>query len=104
MNKKQLNDIVFEALFQQAVIDELEEEIDSIQLEELNDMYIPSPEFRLKMKKLFKKDNKKTLIRSLLTYTKKAAVIIFVFLGCLFTTLLLNKEVQATVNKIIIEI
>jgi hypothetical protein len=104
MNKKQLNDTVFEALFRQAFIDEFEEEINSIQSEGTAFMCEPSPEFQMRMKKLFEDDNRRTLIKKLIVYTKKIAVILFIILGCTFATLLLNKEVQATVNKVIIEI
>ncbi len=104
MNKKQLNDTVFEALFRQAFIDEFEEEINSIQSEGTAFMCEPSPEFQMRMKKIFEDDNKRTLIKKLIIYTKKIAAILFIILGCTFATLLLNKEVQATVNKIIIEI
>jgi hypothetical protein len=104
MNKKQINDVVFEALFRQAFIDEFEEEISSIQSEGLAYMCEPSPEFQMRMKKLFENDNRKTLIKNFIIHTKKVAVILFIILGCTFATLLLNKEVQATVNKVIIEI
>lgn len=105
MNKNQLNDVVFEALFRQAVIDEFEEEIKRRPSnEELISIYTFSQKFEVQMKNLFKKDNRKVLINKFMLYTRKAAVILLILFGCLFSILLLNKEVQATVNKIIIEI
>jgi hypothetical protein len=105
MNKNQLNDVVFEALFRQAVIDEFEEEIRMRPSnEELSNMYTFSQKFEAHMKKIFKKDNRKVFINKIMLYTKKAAVILLILLGCVFSILLFNEEVQATVNKIIIEI
>lgn len=104
MDKKQLDDIVFEALFRQAVIDGFEEEINAIQLEAMNNEYTPSPKFKMRIEKLFKADDRKTFIRKFIFYTKKVASILFIALGLIFSMLLFNKKVQATVNKVIIEI
>ena len=103
MNKKQLYDIVFDALFRQAFIDEFEEEINSIKSEGATYMCEPSHKFQKEMKKLFERDNRKTLIKNFVVRVKKVAVILFIILGGVFATLLINKDVQATVNKVIIE-
>lgn len=103
MNKEQLDDIVFDALFRQAFIDEFEEEIDSIKSDGAAYMCGPSHKFQKKMKKLFKKDDRKTLIKNFVVHVKKAAVILFIILGGVFATLLINEDIQATVNKVIIE-
>jgi hypothetical protein len=63
MNKDRVNDEVFEALFRQAVIDDFNEEIDSIPTnEDLAKIYSFSPEFEIRMKKLFIKDRRKSFL------------------------------------------
>lgn len=104
MDKKKLNNIVFETLFRQALIDEFEKELDYIQLGKSDKIYTPSPKFQIKMRKLLKKNNEKLVIMNLIIYFKKVSITLFFILGCIFTILFLDEEVQSTVNKIIIEI
>jgi hypothetical protein len=59
LNKNQVNDVVFEALFRQAVIDDFNDEINSIPSnEQMTKLYSFSPEFEIKMKRLFIKDSR----------------------------------------------
>lgn len=104
MNKDQVNDVVFEALFHQAVIDDFNEEINSIPTnEQLAKTYSFSPEFEIRMKKLFAKDRRTKFAKTLTLYSKKVASIFIIVLGLLFSTLLFNTEVRATVGKVLIE-
>lgn len=103
MNKKQLDDIVFDELFRQAFIDNFEEEINLIKAEGEALMCKPSQKFQKEMKKLFEKDDRKAFIKKFIVHVKKAASILLIILGGLFAALLINKEVQATINKVIIE-
>lgn len=105
MNKEQqVNDIIFEALFRQAVIDDFDEKLDSMPTkEQLSKLYSFSPEFEIRMKKLFTKDRRRSFIRTGIFYTRKVASIIIIVLGLIFGTLLFNTEVRATVGKVFVE-
>ena len=104
MKNNQVNDVVFEALFCQAVIDNFNEEIDSIPSnEQLTKLYSFSPEFEIKMKKLFIKDSRKDFAKTVLLYSKRVASILIIVLGLLFSTLLFNTEVRAAVGKVLVE-
>lgn len=104
MNKAKINDIVFEALFRQAVIDEFNEELDLIPSnEELSALYPFTPEFESRMTKLIIKDRRKSTFKKIVLYSKRIALIFIITLGLLFGTLLFNSEVRAAVGGIIIE-
>lgn len=104
MSKNQMNEIVFEALFRQAVIDDFNEEINSIQPnEELSKIYSFSPEFETRMGKLLTKDRRKDHVKKTMYYSRKVASIVIIVLGLLFGSLLLNTEVRATVGKVLVE-
>jgi len=104
MNKNQVNDVVFEALFRHAVIDDFNEEIDSIPTkEQLTKIYSFSPEFEIRMKKLFIKDRRKSLFKNTMLYSRRVASVLIIVLGLLFGTLLFNTEVRAAVGKVLVE-
>lgn len=104
MNKDQVNDVVFEALFRQAVIDDFNEEINSIPTnEQLAKKYSFSPKFEMRMKKLFTKNRRKSLTKAFILYSRKVASIFIIVLGLLFGTLLFNTEVRAAVGKVLVE-
>lgn len=104
MNKDQVNDVVFEALFLQAVIDGFNEEIDSIPTnEQLAKIHTFSPEFEIRMKKLFIKDRRRSLLKNTILYSKRVASILIIILVLLFGTLLFNTEVRAAVGKVLVE-
>ncbi len=104
MNKRKVNDMVFEALFRQAVVDDFNEEIDSIPPnEQLAKIYSFSLEFEVRMKKLFAKNRRKDFAKAIMFYSRKIASILIIVLGLLFSTLLFNTEVRATVGKVLVE-
>lgn len=104
MNKDQVDDVVFEALFRQAVIDDFNKEIDSIPTnEQLAKIYSFSPEFELRMKKLFTKDRRKDFIKTISLYSRRVASVLIIVLGLLFGTLLFNAEVRAAVGNVLVE-
>jgi len=104
MNKDHVNDVVFEALFRQAVIDDFNEEIDSIPTkEQLTKIYSFSPEFEIRMKKLFIKDRRRSLLKDTMLYSRRVASVLIIVLGLLFGTLLFNTEVRAAVGKVLVE-
>ena len=104
MNKEEVNDAVFQALFRQAVIDNFDEEIDSIlKDEELRKMYSCSPEFEKRMKKLFKIEKRRSISKTAWRYGRRVASVLIIVLGILFSTLLFNAEVRASVGKVLVE-
>jgi len=104
MNKDQVNDVVFEALFRQAVIDDFNEEIDSIPTnEQLAKIYSFSSEFEIRMKKLFIKDRRSSLLKNTMLYSRRVASVLIIVLGLLFGTLLFNTEVRAAVGRVLVE-
>ncbi len=104
MDNNKINEAVFEALFSQAVIDNFNEEIDSIPSnEELGRIYSFSTEFEVKLKKLLKRDRRRDLIKTTMYYSKKVASIFIIVLGLLFSILLFNTEVRAAVGKVFVE-
>lgn len=104
MNKDQVNDVIFEALFRQAVIDDFNEEIDSIPTnEQLAEIYSFSSEFEMRMKKLFVEDHRRNFLKNVMLYSRRVASILVIVLGLLFGTLLFNTEVRAAVGKVLVE-
>ena len=97
MNKNQVSDTVFEALFRQAIIDDFNEEIDSIPTnEQLAKIYSFSIDFEIRMKKLFTRDRRRSSFKNAMLYSRKVASILIIVLGLLFGTLLFNKEVRCS--------
>lgn len=104
MNKEQVNNAVFEALFRQAIIDDFNEEIDSIPTnEQLARIYSFSTDFQIRMKKLLTKDRRRGSFKNVMIYSRKVASILIIILGLLFGTLLFNTEVRAAVGKVLVE-
>ncbi len=64
MNKNQVSDTVFEALFRQAIIDDFNEEMDSIPTnEQLARIYSFSSKFEMRIKKFLQRIVEKALPR-----------------------------------------
>ncbi|WP_406241879.1 DUF4367 domain-containing protein [Tissierella carlieri] len=104
MNKNQVSYTVFEALFRQAIIDDFNEEIDSIPTnEQFAEIYSFSIDFEIRMKKLFTRDRRRSSFKNAMLYSRKVASILIIVLGLLFGTLLFNNEVRAAVGKVLVE-
>lgn len=103
MNSKTIDDAVFEAILRQVVIDKYHTEVNSIHSSELEKEISLSPEFELRIKKLFNRERRKSKIRSLLSNTRKVAVIAAIILTALFGVLLTNANVRAAVGKAVVE-
>ncbi|MFJ3388649.1 hypothetical protein [Lysinibacillus sp. NPDC086135] len=102
MNK--INDSVFEALFRQAIIDEFNEEIDSIPpKEELIKTISFSPEFELRMKRLFAREKRKGYYKKVLFYSKRVAAVFVITTTKIFGMRLFNPEVRAAVKNTVVE-
>jgi len=104
MNNKQVNDMVFEALFRQVIIDDFNKDIDSLPTnDQLAKTYSFSPEFEIRMKKLLTKDRRQSFIKATILYSRRVASILIIVLGLMFSTLLFNTEVRAAVGKVLVE-
>lgn len=104
MNKNQAEHITFEALFRQAIIDDFDEELDSVVArQDLSKLYSFSERFEEKMEIIFKKAQRKVFLENAIYYSKKIASIFIIVLGLLFSTLLFNTEVRASVGKVLVE-
>jgi hypothetical protein len=104
MDNEQLTDSLFEALFRQAVIDDYVAEIDGIPPnEELAKIYSFSPEFELRMKKVFARYRRKEIFVRITKYIKRVAVVFLLASTVLFGILLINPEVRAAVGKVVVE-
>lgn len=101
---KHIDDSVFEALFRQVIIDDYINEIDTIPPKEaLMEMISFSPEFELRMKKLFSSDKRKDFLKKDLNYGKRAAAIFVMAITIMFGILLINPEVRAAVKNTVVE-
>ena len=104
MDNMKADDPVFEALFKQAVIDDYINEIDSIPSnEELAKKYSFSPQFDLRMKKLFARVRRKEIALKITKYSQKIAVVLLVISTVFFGVLLINPEVRAAVGNVVVE-
>ncbi|MCL2517190.1 MAG: hypothetical protein FWF15_01380 [Oscillospiraceae bacterium] len=104
MDNSKNNDPVFEALFKQAVIDDYTDEIDSIPSnDELVKKYPFTPQFNVRMKKLFARVRRKEILNKVIKFSQRAAVIFLFFTTFLFGLLLINPEVRATVGNVFVE-
>ena len=102
MNTNQLSDSVFEALFRQAVIDSIYEEIDELPPdEELAAMYTFSDAHEARMKKLFARESRSENFCLVAKWIRWVAAIIMISVAILFGSLMLVPQVRATVVQTI---
>lgn len=101
---KQIDDTVFEALFRQVIIDDYNEEIDSIfPKEKLAEMISFSPEFELKMKRLIAREQQRDILIKVIKYIKRTAAVFIVVTTVFFYMMLFNHEVRAVVKNTVIK-
>lgn len=104
MKTEQMEDSIFEALFRQAVIEEYEEEIDSIPPREWLQKQISfTPGFELRMMKLFARERRKEYLRKTLNVVKHVAAVFVITATVIFGILLFNPEVRAAVKSTVVE-
>ncbi len=91
-------------MFRQAIIDDYNEEIDSIPTnDKLMEKLSFSPEFEIRMNKLFAKERRRELFNRVLFYSKQIAAMFILTIAVVFSLLLINPEVRAAVKSIVIE-
>lgn len=104
MNSNRISDSVFEALFRQAVLDNFDDEINSIPADDiLKKTYSFSNEFELRMKKVFAVNRRREVFVRFFYYGRKVAVIIVITFSCIFTLLLSYPEVRAAIGNVLVE-
>ena len=91
-------------MFRQAIIDDYNDEIDSIPTnDKLMEKLSFSPEFEIRMNKLFAKERRRELFNRVLFYSKQIAAMLILTIAVVFSLLLINPEVRAAVKSIVIE-
>jgi len=104
MSGKQISDRVFDALFKQAVIDNLNDELDSLPpYDELAELYAYSPAHEKRMKRLFAREEHKQRLYTACSWSRRAAAVVVIAVSILFSSLMLVTEVRAAVTGTIIE-
>lgn len=99
-----MNENILEALFRQAIIDDYKEEIEKIpDKKELMKIISLSPEFELRMNKLFARDRRRDIFIKVVHYSKRVAVVIILAVTILSIILLANTQVRASVKNAIVE-
>ena len=99
-----LDDSVFEALFRQAVIDNFNEELNSIPSnDELAKQITFSPEHETRMKKLFTRDERKERTRTIIKWARRAVAVILIAVTVLFGALMFVPSVRALVIETVTE-
>jgi len=95
---------VFESLFRQAVIDNFDEQLDSItQKFESSEPSAFSLEHEKRMMLLFAKENRKDKLHKTIKWSKRIAAIIILTISLLFGSLMFVTEVRAAVIGIVVE-
>ena len=101
---KKIDDSVFEALFRQVIIDDYNDEIDSIlPNEKLIEIISFSSAFELRMKSLFAREQRRDNLKKTIIYGKRAAAIFVVTTTVIFGILIFNPEVRAAVKNTAVE-
>jgi len=104
MNNNYVKDSVFDALFNQAIIDNFYDDLDSFKQEtELSVPYTFSPEHEKRMSVLFSGEKRKKRFNTVLTWSKRIAAAFVITLAVLFSGLMFVPEVRATIIDIALE-
>lgn len=104
MSIKQMDNKLFEALFRQAIIDDYNDEIEGIPpRKELMKKISFSPEFELRMIKLFARDRRRNILVNSIYFGKRVAVVFVLAVTILSLVLLTNPEVRAAIKNTIVE-
>ncbi|MCL2221852.1 MAG: DUF4367 domain-containing protein [Oscillospiraceae bacterium] len=102
MSNSRMSEIEFESLLRHAVIENFYEELDSLPpREELAKMYTASPEHEKRMRKLFARENRKEISKKIQKIGRRAAAAALILVILLFSALMFNPEVRATVVETI---
>lgn len=99
MSKAKLNDVVFDAIFVQAVIDNFMDELSSLpQDKELAQNYVYSTAHEVRMKRLFKKED----LKAMTAYLKKIAAVIVIVAALLFGGMIVIPQVLAITIQVFV--
>ena len=104
MSGSQINEGVFEALFRQAVIDNFNEELDSLPSdEELAEQYTFSHNHEIQMKKLFAREEWRERFHITVKWTRRVAAAIMIAVTLLFGSMMFVPQVRAIVLQTLTE-
>jgi hypothetical protein len=104
LSNSQISEGVFEALFRQAVIDNFNEEFDSLPSdEELAEQYTFSQEHENRMKKLFAREERKERLQATVKWTRRIAAAVMITATLLFGSLMFVPQVRAVVFQTLTE-
>lgn len=104
MSVRQINTSVFDALFRQAVIDNFNEELESLPSdEELARQYTFSKAHETRMKKLFARQMRIERLRATAKWSRRLVAVITIAVTMLFGSLMLVPQVRATILGTIVE-
>jgi len=103
MEKEKINDVIFDALFEQAVIDNFYDRYNSLpSSSELSKEYTFSDRHEKRMKALFARERRKERTQKFMLVSKKVAAVFLILVTMFFGALMLNPNVRATVVETII--
>lgn len=104
MDHERRNDVLFEAVFRQAVIENHNQELEEIPTEkELAKSYAYSERHKERMKKLFAREEKRERLARIFIASRKVAAAIFIVGGILFAALMTVPTVQGAVREAFME-
>jgi hypothetical protein len=104
MINHEFDPLLFDAVFAQAVIKNFEDELNEIPpREELEKRYSFSESHIAKMKKLFRRDKQKEILRKIGIWGRPTAAAIITAMALLFGALLLSPQVRAVVSEVVIQ-
>ena len=99
-----IDDSVFEALFRQAVIDNFNEELDSLPPdEELARLYTLSAEHEARMQRLFAREVRRDRAKAAVKWSKRAVAVFVIAVTIVFGALMSVPQVRAAVVETITE-
>lgn len=104
MDKTRINDSIFDALFERAVIDNFNEELDSLPpYEEMVKIYTFSERHEQRMKRLFARERRKEQFHAFKKVSRRVAAVLLIAITLLSAALMLTPQVRAAVTQMIIE-
>ena len=103
MSTFKINDSIFEALFRQAIIERVEQEVQALPAEaELTDIAF-SHRHEKRMEKLFSSNLRKSRIAVVVKLARRAAVLVLIVATLLFGVLMTSQDVRAAVVNTVVQ-
>lgn len=103
MDNCEFNQAFSDALLESAVQSHFYSSINALDEKDLAGQLFFSERHKKRMGKLFAKQNKYVFPKAIIIWAKRVAVFLLIVTSLIFGTLLLNPEVRAEINRVIIE-